>query len=395
MREAGERVGLVHELRQLRGPEELLQGRHDRPDVDDRLGRDRVGVLGREALAHDPLHPVEPDPECLLDQLADRPQAAVAEVLVLVEVVLNGLARHRHRLGRVVLDLLVLREAEEARQRDQLADELDDVVVREDARLLVDRKPQALVQLVAADLGEVVALRVEEQRVQQVLRRVERRRLTRALLLEQLDQRPLLRLRVLGVGLDRVPDVDGVVEELEDLLVGRDPDRAQQHGDGQLALAVDADVDPPLLVDLELEPRPAGGHQVRDEDLLLAVLGLHHVGARRTDELRHDDALGPVDDERAPLGHPGEVPHEDRLLADLSGVAVLERDLHVEGPRVDHVLLAALGDRRRRVVEPQLAEDHRQIAGVVLDRRDVVDRLAQPALRRVSQPFEGAALDVD
>ena len=41
--QAGQRVGLVHELRQLRGAEELLQRRHDRADVDDRLRRDRVG----------------------------------------------------------------------------------------------------------------------------------------------------------------------------------------------------------------------------------------------------------------------------------------------------------------------------------------------------------------
>ncbi len=35
--QARQRVGLVHELRQLAGAEELLQRRHDRPDVDDRL----------------------------------------------------------------------------------------------------------------------------------------------------------------------------------------------------------------------------------------------------------------------------------------------------------------------------------------------------------------------
>ena len=89
MRQAGQRVGLVHELRELRGAEELLQRGHDRADVDDRLRRDRVGVLGGEALADDALHPVEADPEGLLDQLADRAQAAVAEVLVLVEVVVR------------------------------------------------------------------------------------------------------------------------------------------------------------------------------------------------------------------------------------------------------------------------------------------------------------------
>ena len=85
--EAGQRVRLVHELAQLRGPEELLLGRHDRADVDDRLRRDRVRVLGGEALAHHALHAVEADPEGLLDQLADRAQAPVAEVLVLVEPV--------------------------------------------------------------------------------------------------------------------------------------------------------------------------------------------------------------------------------------------------------------------------------------------------------------------
>src|SRR3546814_12478774 len=41
VRQPGDRVGLVHELRQLRGPEELLQRRHHGPDVDQALRRDR------------------------------------------------------------------------------------------------------------------------------------------------------------------------------------------------------------------------------------------------------------------------------------------------------------------------------------------------------------------
>ena len=90
---------------ELRGAEELLQRGDDRADVDDRLRRDRVLVLGREALADDALHPVEADAEGLLDELADGAQAAVAEVLVLVEVVGDRLARQRDGLGGVVLDL--------------------------------------------------------------------------------------------------------------------------------------------------------------------------------------------------------------------------------------------------------------------------------------------------
>ncbi len=172
--QARERVRLVHELRELRGPEELLQGRHDRADVDDRLRRDRVRVLGGEALADDALHAVEADPEGLLDQLADGAQAAVAEVLVLVEVVGHGLARHRHRLGGVVLGVVgLLGHAEDLREVDQLADERDDVVLGQRARLEVDVQAEPLVELVAADAREVVALRVEEELVEQVARVVD------------------------------------------------------------------------------------------------------------------------------------------------------------------------------------------------------------------------------
>ncbi len=89
VRQAVERVRLLHELRQLRRAEELLQRGDDRPDVDDRLRRDRVDVLGRHPLADDALHAVEADAERLLDQLAGGAQAPVAEVLVLVELLVR------------------------------------------------------------------------------------------------------------------------------------------------------------------------------------------------------------------------------------------------------------------------------------------------------------------
>ena len=98
--EPGQRVGLVHELRELRRAEELLERRDHRADVDDRLRRDGVDVLGAHPLADDALHPVEADAEGLLDELADRAQAPVAEVLVLVEVAGDLVARHRRRRRR-------------------------------------------------------------------------------------------------------------------------------------------------------------------------------------------------------------------------------------------------------------------------------------------------------
>ena len=263
------------------------------------------------------------------------------------------------------------------------------------ARVDVDVETQPRVELVAPDARKVIALGVEEQLVEQRLGVVDARRLARTLLLEQLDQRALFGARDLGVGLDRVADVQRVLEQLEDLLVGRVPHRPQQHRHRQLALAIDADEHLALLVDLELQPGPARGHQVGDEHLLLAVLGLHQVGAGRAHELRDDHALGAVDHERAALGHPREVAHEHRLLADLTGLAVDERDRHRQRAGIGQVLLTALLQRGDRLVEHELTELDGEVAGVVLDRRDVIDRLAQPAALGVGEPLKRAALDVD
>src|SRR4051794_26099335 len=399
VREAGEAVRLVHELRELRGAEELLQPRDDRADVDDRLRGDGVDVLRRHPLADDALHAVEADPERFLDQLAHGAEAAVAEVLVLVELRGDRRARHAEGLGGEVLR--VLRQAELHRQVDQPPDERDDVLGREDADVLRHVDAEALVQLVAADLREVVALGVEEERAQEVPRVVERRRLAGALLLEDLDQGLLLAGG--GILVEGIDDVRRIVEEGEDRLVRRrvelearrrvlGREGAEERRDRQLALPVDTGVSDALLVDLELEPRAAARHEVGREDLLRRVLRLHEVGARRTDELRDDDALGAVDDERAVLGHHREVAHEDRLLADLARLLVDEADRHRKRSLVGQVLLTALLDGELRRAEQVIGELDGERAGVVLDRRDVVDRLAKAV---VQEPLERGLLDVD
>ena len=95
-----------------------------------------------------------------------------------------------------------------------------------------------------------------------------------------------------------------VEEQLEELLLGlAEAERLQQHGDRLLALAVDADVDDVLLVDLELEPGTTARDHLGADDVLLGrgLVGVDtEVDARRPHELRDDDALGAVDDERAP-----------------------------------------------------------------------------------------------
>ena len=86
VRQLGQRVGLVHELRELRGAEELLDRGDDRTDVDERLRRHRLDVLHGHALAHHALEAQQADAELVLQQFADRADAAVAEVVDVVLV---------------------------------------------------------------------------------------------------------------------------------------------------------------------------------------------------------------------------------------------------------------------------------------------------------------------
>ena len=197
---------------------------------------------------------------------------------------------------------------------------------------------------------------------------VEGRRLTGALLAEQLDER--LVLAACSVPLDRVLYVGRALEQREQLLVAAVAHGAQQHRHGELALAGDAHVHGALLVDLKLEPGAALRHEVGDENLLLTLglLGFHDVGARRAHELCDHHTLGTVDDEGAPVGHHGEVTHEHRLLANLARLLVDEAHDHGERRGEGHVFVAALIDRLGGLAEGIVAELHEELVRVVADR---------------------------
>ena len=151
-----QRVGLVHELRQLRGAEELAHRGGRRLGVDQVLRHDRVDLDRRHALLDRALHAQQADAVLVLHELADRAHPAVAEIVDVVDL------------------------AAAVAQVDQRADDRDDVLLAEHAHRVLGVEVEAHVHLHAADGGEVVALLVEEQRLEHRLRRVDRRRLARA-----------------------------------------------------------------------------------------------------------------------------------------------------------------------------------------------------------------------
>jgi hypothetical protein len=88
VRDFGQRVGLVHELRQLRGAEEFAHRRRRRLGVDQVLRHHRVDLDRGHALLDRALHAQQADAVLVLHQLADRAHAAVAEVVDVVDVAL-------------------------------------------------------------------------------------------------------------------------------------------------------------------------------------------------------------------------------------------------------------------------------------------------------------------
>ena len=376
--EAVEGVGLAHELGELAGTEELLDGRHHRTDVDERLGRDRLHVLGGHPLPDDPLHAGQADSHLVLDQLAHRSDAAVGEVVLVVEAVARLARSQVQQVGGGGEDL--------GGAQHELGLAGTDQVDVEQARDLLDLGAELAAQLVAADPGEVVALGVEEGVLEVRPAGLDRGRLAGAGPFVDLDQRLLA-----GGGEPRSfshwPSRKSkwLTKLLEEpggglLVVAQG---AEEHEQAQATLAghpgAGGDVLARLLLDVELDPLTAVGVDGGGGDRLGVAAGLED-DARRADELGHNDPLGAVDDERALVGHHREVPHEDRLLLDLAGARVHEAGPHEDGGGVGHVLLLALLHRelRRRaqvgIVGIEL-ELEPELSGEVLDRADVAERL--------------------
>ena len=147
-------------------------------------------------------------------------------------------------------------------------------------------------------------------------------------------------------------------------------ERAEEDRRQELPLPVDADVEQVLRVVLELDPRAAVRDDLRDEQRL--VFGVEER-ARRPVELRHDDALGAVDDERAVLGHQRDVAEIDLLLLDVAdglgaGFRILvpddQADGHLQRHGERHAALLALVDVVLQLQRDGVAAD---VAHVALD----------------------------
>ena len=166
----------------------------------------------------------------------------------------------------------------------------------------------------------------------------------------------------------------GLVERLEDRLVGREPRAhgAEQRHRRELARLVDPDAQGVLLGDLELDPAPALGDHPAGVELAVAGLDLDdEVDARAAVELADHHALGAVDDELAAADHDRHVAEVDRLLD--RGLALVEPEPDVQRAAVGQAELAALVGLVAGLAQVELDVFEGQRRVVALDREDLAE----------------------
>ena len=185
-----------------------------------------------------------------------------------------------------------------------------------------------------------------------------------------------------------------LAEHLLDLLVGAHAQGADQAGDGQFPVLIDAHPEHIGVIGFVLQPGAAVGNHGGGVGMLVGLVHLVavvHAGA--ADDLGDDDTLRAVDDEGAAVGHHGEVAHEDLLLLDLVGLGVAQTNPNLDGLGVGGVpLLALLDGVLGPVLHGVIQEGKLQLAGEVRNGAHIPEHLPQSL---VQEPLVGVLLDLE
>ena len=371
MRNASGGVCLVHELGQLRRAEEFLDGSHHGANVHQGLRRDFACFLGVHALASIALHAGQANAELVLDQLAHRTNAAVTEMVDII--------------GGNAFCALV--------QCHDVLHGLHDVLFGQRGGIELGVKAQLLIDLVAADFCQVIALRAEEQTFQRCTCGVNGRRLAGTIALVQLDERFFLRGG--GVAVKRAQHHFVGAQQLDDFVARfSNTQRAQQQRCRLLALAVDTHGKHVALVRFKFQPSTAARNNFSVVDKLvgrLVALG-REVHARAAHQLGNNNTLGAVDDEGAATSHLREIAHKDVLLFDFARLKVDEAHVHEQRSLIGNVLLLAFVNAVLRFAKVMCAKFNAKSLSIVLDGSHVSKSLLN-AFRL--EPLKALRLDCD
>ena len=138
-----QRVGLVHELRQLRGAEEFTNSSDGRLRIDQVVRHDGRYSTDAHALLDGALHAEQANAVLVFQQLANRTDTAVAEVVDIVDFALAVL------------------------QVDQCLDNGENVFLAQTCNGVFRIQVETHVQFHTANGGQIIAFRIEEQAFEQ------------------------------------------------------------------------------------------------------------------------------------------------------------------------------------------------------------------------------------
>ena len=143
VRDLRQRIRLVHELGELAAAEEFLDRCHDRLRIDEIVRQHRFHIQEIHPLLDASLHPHQAQPELVLQQLADRPDSAISQMINVVNLALAHLEIH------------------------QISNDLDDILSCQ--RPLFERKiqPKLFIQFKPADRREIIPFGIVEQVVEE------------------------------------------------------------------------------------------------------------------------------------------------------------------------------------------------------------------------------------
>ena len=251
---------------------------------------------------------------------------------------------------------------------------------------------QLLIILIAAHAHQVIALGVEEQRVEQIGGALQAGGLPGLLPLVDLDQALFPGLRVVAL-LNGGVQARVVPHGFHDLRVRPQAQGPQDHGDGKLPGPVDPDPQHVVAVRLVFQP----GAPVRDnlggiERLAGLVQGHVEIDAGRADQLADDDALRAVNNEGSMLGHQGEVAHKNVGFLDFTGFTVFQAYKNLQRSRVGQIPLAAARHGILRLIQAVVHKLQNEIPIIVSNGRNVAQDLAEIGIEKA---LIGVLLNLD
>ena len=444
MRQLRQRVGLVHELTELVGPEERVNDARQGLRINQVHRRKHLVIPHIHPLPNGPRHPRKPDAELIGQLLPDSPHPPVTQVVDIVDIGLrvnqldqvldNGdhiLARQHLDLARnIQIQFLINPEPPHIPQVIPLVREeelVDHIPCRSlirrlgVAQLAVDIHHRFLLRVTRVFLQRIVNDRVITGRSlflmqqQGLLPRLQdlvdmllaQNRLAVDDNLVPLDGNHLAGIlvhKVLGPRLQNprrqfpphgllqigLVDLDliGQVENLQDLPIALEADRPQQRSHRQLLLPVDIRIHHVIDIRRELDPRTLERNNPRTVQLgPVRVHALAEENPRRPVQLRHNDPFRPIDDERPPRRHIRNGSEIDilhhRIEILVFRVRTVQLQFGLQRHAIGQTALQTLVDRVSRRVDIVVDELQHEVIPRIIDREVLHEDFVQALIESI------------